>query len=311
MSPRHPHHRAAFTLIELLVVIAIMATLMGLLLPAVQKVREAASRTKCLNNMRQLGLALVHREQTVGSFPAGSERITSVTPNIFNSWTVHTLSYIEQENIFRIYQLDKNWDDPLNQQAAQKEVPTFICPSANNGRMVDTSAGRFAALDYSPMVDLDPGLVASGVLSPWSGDANGAMSIQSRSRRVADIKDGTSSTLLLVEVVGSPQVWLAGKLASPTGMSMGWASAEVDTPSGKQQLAVNLDGASPNGTVPGTRSCALNCSNGYEPYGFHIQAMNVVFADGHTASLRTGLNIKIMAALITRRGGEILNEGDY
>jgi prepilin-type N-terminal cleavage/methylation domain-containing protein/prepilin-type processing-associated H-X9-DG protein len=316
MLSRHSFRRA-FTLIELLVVIAIMGTLMGLLLPAVQKVRESASRTKCLNNIRQLGLALVNREQTHGNFPGGVE-VTSITTtgtptNVYHTWVPYTLSFIEQDNLLNIYRMDKNWNATENAVAVTKEVSTLICPSATNGRSVDLSGKKYASMDYSPMVDVDSGnngtggLVGSGLLSPWTGDPNGAMTARSKSRRVIDIKDGTASTLLLVEVAGSPEAWRMNRLIAPTGTGNGWAIAEVSPGVAR---AVNLDGTSADGTTL-IGPCALNCNNGDEPYSFHPQSCNVVFADGHTATLKTGLSIKIMAALVTRRGGEVFSDGDY
>src|SRR5262245_28111888 len=127
MLSRHPH-RTAFTLIELLVVIAIMGTLLGLLLPAVQKVREAANRTSCLNNLRQLGLALVHVEQATGEYPPGTRQVGSGTSALYHSWTVYTLPYIEQGNVASIYRFDKNWNADENVAAVRTEVKTFVCP---------------------------------------------------------------------------------------------------------------------------------------------------------------------------------------
>jgi len=306
------HHstRRAFTLIELLVVLAIMGTLMGLLLPAVQKVRESASRTKCLNNMRQLGLALINRADTHKVLPAGSEA-TQTTPTVIaHSWVPYTLSFIEQDNLLSLYRFDRNWDAAENQAAVSREINTLVCPSAQIGRSVDVSGKMFAATDYSPLVDVDVSLVSSGLLAPWNGDRNGAMTLQSKSRRIIDIKDGSASTLLLVEVSGSPAVYQVGRQVAATGMGLGWATAQSG---GTALLAVNLDGASPNGQTIGgsTATCSFNCSNVYEGYSFHMQSMNVIFADGHTSSLRNGLPIKVMAALVTRAGGEVLSDSDY
>ena len=101
MRPRRP---AGFTLIELLVVIAIIAILIGLLLPAVQKVREAASRMKCQNNLKQMGLAVLNHENTFQTLPS-SRYLTGDAYNspAYRHWTVQILPFVEQENLFRQY----------------------------------------------------------------------------------------------------------------------------------------------------------------------------------------------------------------
>jgi prepilin-type processing-associated H-X9-DG protein len=226
---------------------------------------------------------------------------------------VFTLSFIEQDNLLSIYRLDKNWDAPENQAAITREVKTFICPSATNGRTITLSPGSMAATDYTPITrhEINAALLGG---APSTGPATyGAMPSDglSKNRRAQDIRDGVSNTILIAECAGSPELWTNGKLTSTAGPQMGWAKATI----GSSVLTFAVDGALPNGQVvePSTAqsTCAFNCSNNYELYSMHPQSLNTVFADGHTVTLRNGLNIRIMAALITRNGGEIISSSDY
>jgi len=200
--------RIAFTLVELLVVIAIIAILIGLLLPAVQKVREAAARSKCANNLKQFGLALHHHHDAQGWFPPGYT--VKGTDNLemggFCGF-IPLLPYLEQENWFRRWDPDHLWYEAPNFDIVSVEVKVFYCPSNRSGGVIDMSylvpiAGRplpnLAASDYLLCKGANAALCE---FSPLPSAARGAFDVNTRTR-LTDITDGTSSTFAVGEGAG-------------------------------------------------------------------------------------------------------------
>jgi prepilin-type N-terminal cleavage/methylation domain-containing protein/prepilin-type processing-associated H-X9-DG protein len=149
MARSNARARRGFTLIELLVVIAIMGILMGLLLPAVQKVREAASRMQCQNNLKQIGLALHNYHDVNGYFPPAYVRTSGRSSGTVNgvsypddnwnglpgwAWGTLLLPYLEQDNLYRAFRLDLACWAPENAAPAKTKLSVFLCPSATGGR---------------------------------------------------------------------------------------------------------------------------------------------------------------------------------
>jgi prepilin-type N-terminal cleavage/methylation domain-containing protein/prepilin-type processing-associated H-X9-DG protein len=314
MTPPTARLRRGFTLIELLVVIAIIAVLIGLLMPAVQKVRGAAARIQCANNLKQLGLAYHNY--------AGNNRDSFAPAMISDAtkpagWGIFLLPYIEQDNLYSRY----NFAAPFfytnaafgidNQAVANTQVKTFVCPAAPSRQPYTYTFNypgyppitwQAAPSDYTPLAGVSPALAS--YLGMSTGSLAGALQ-RDVPTPILSITDGTSGTILLAEVAGKNMLYQAGRNTGTTlsgfyGGEGGWADA---TSSGS-----SLYGSSADGTVaPG--ACGINCSNDYGLYGFHTGGANVLLADGSVRFLSASVSINTLAALVTRSGGEV--PGDY
>jgi prepilin-type N-terminal cleavage/methylation domain-containing protein/prepilin-type processing-associated H-X9-DG protein len=221
--------RRAFTLLELLVVIAIIAVLIGLLIPAVQQVREAAGRVKCANNLRQLGLALHHYHLAQGCFPPGMVSSGSNVTDAEGTGFSYILPYLEQDNTYRLYHFDEPWFHPDNFEVVGIPVKLFYCPSNRDEGFIDfqqiaqqwqtTLPARAASCDYAfcrganGAVNCDwtriPGAVR-GVFNIRPPGENGV------GVRLGDVSDGTSSTFAMGEAAGGNSYFLVRDLNDPT-----------------------------------------------------------------------------------------------
>ena len=220
--------RRGFTLIELLVVLAIIGVLVALLVPAVQRVREAASRIQCQNNLRQLGVALHGYHGTAGSLPPGMTTAQISLTNAEATGLTLLLPHLEQDNARRLYQFDVPWYDSANALAVAVEVPLFYCPSNRGGGSIELAAialewntklpPRVAACDYALCKGANAALLRNwpktplevrGVFGIRRPDENGGV-------RLLEISDGTSSTLAMGDASGGNNLFLIRDLANPT-----------------------------------------------------------------------------------------------
>ena len=288
--------RPGFTLIELLVVIAIIAILIAFLVPAVQKVRAAASRAHCSNNLKQIGLALHSYHDAKRQFPPSD---TSKKTGKQHSWVPFILPYLEQAPLARGYNFDRNWYSASNNKAVRTQLAIFQCPSAPANRTDSTITPNAACGDYAATKGVSSQLVQLGFIAPTN--LRGVL-VRNRGTRILEITDGTSNTILVAEDAGRPFLYLAGR-SQPTGYAYGGPWAD-------NLNAFYLNGSSSDGTViPGP--CPMNCTNDREIYSFHDSGANILFADGGVRYLHTSISIANLAALITRAGGETISGNDF
>jgi prepilin-type N-terminal cleavage/methylation domain-containing protein len=188
--------KRGFTLIELLVVIAIIAILIGLLVPAVQKVREAAARMSCSNNLRQIGIGLHNYHGTFNRFMPARGNLQNpaqvTVPTVYGGWMCNLLPYVEQDNLLKSLTSYPNFNFGTFLQNYTKTVKTFVCPS--DGRGFDQNPGLGGMTSYLGVIGNEPDLGAQ-----FFGPTNGIFDIASYGTRFADITDGTSNTLMVGE----------------------------------------------------------------------------------------------------------------
>lgn len=321
IRPESRRSREGFTLIELLVVIAIIAILIGLLLPAVQKVRDAAARIQCANNLKQLGLAYHNYHDTRNQFPPSYIFAAASNPVGFNAhgWGTPLLPYVEQDNLFRNYNLNLPFFLPPNNQIIQQPLSVMQCPASPPNRLYTFDGGfavgippgqmvyQASASDYAPT----SGIMGSlwSILGGTPDSARGGALEPNKGTPILTIRDGSSNTILLAEFAGKTDLYVLGRLVSQnTQQGGGWG----DPFSGENWIS----GSDGSGTIsPG--SCLVNCTNsqpigstGRGLYSFHSGGVNVVLCDGSVRFLSQGANPLVVAYLVTRSNGDIV-PGDF
>jgi prepilin-type N-terminal cleavage/methylation domain-containing protein len=314
LSRRRPL-RVAFTLIELLVVIAIIAILIGLLLPAVQKVRDAAARAKCANNLKQIGLALHSYHDVNMKLPSAQIELNTV---YYWNWAIMILPYVEQSALFQKYNNTlPNTDTTNNLAVLQTYVPTYTCPSdlrANQLIIPETAspnggAGtqQYMTSSYKVMTgkqDTSSTDTFGGYFSECQivqgvfGDAGkGAFHTDGQSglqpETLVTIQDGTSNTIF------------AGERLTKTHFTRGpfWAdSFNLYHNGAASPYSITL--------IADYDKCQAQVNANFCKYGWGslhgAGNINFVFGDGSVKSISTSIDMNVFMALATIRGGEIL-----
>ena len=326
--------RPAFTLIELPVVIAIIAVLIGLLLPAVQKVREAASRLKCQNNLKQIGVALHNYEGVTGRYPAGYVSTPGVgfrDPQTGDSgpgwgWLVSLMPYVEQDNLYRSLKLDLPCWHADNTAAVKTVVPGFLCPSATGNTPtvgvtdLDMNVWQnavFARANYVHNVgwnDIWSAPATTDYEDPVRG-CNGAMYRNSKVR-VADVTDGLSNTVFGGERTPylADAVW-AGVVPGAKHYSYNqFASSGTGGPGVNYDNAGSYVGANSGPSIYESPQIIHppNSAVGHtdQMHSQHTGGANVLFGDGSVRFIRDGIPLSLFRDLSSRNGGEVVG-GDY
>ncbi len=297
--------RSAFTLIELLVVIAIIAILIGLLLPAVQKVREAAARTKCQNNLKQIGLGLHSYESAFGRLPPGYNSKT-LTPNGDNlgpgwGWAALILPQVEQDNLFRQIDQTKDIADPVHAAVRATVLNLYRCPSdqptAGDTFPLANGAGTTVTLAFA-------NYVACGGTYEVSGfpDTNTGTFLRNSKFRLTDITDGTSNTLFVTERTSrrSPVTTWAGALTGAINPPLNPALDDEEA----QTLVLMQTGEVDEGRTPNNPLDHVEDAS-----SSHTGGVNALLGDGSVRFLRDAIQPAVWVALGTRTGGEV--PGDF
>jgi len=311
------------TLVEMLVVVAIIGGLAGLLLPADQQARESSRQAQCVNNLKQIGIGLHNFHSARQSFPTTVSGTLAPGSIGSYSWGAQLLPYTEEIALADLYDYTVDFDDAKNMAAVQTKVGFMVCGSNPSGQLqhpkfkTGTPTWWAAAVDYAavngPSTTLwnAPAVVSYAKPSNTDGFFKGTVKPGVRGRKIADILDGTSKSIAIVESAGRPQVWGFGAMVPDSGLASSpsakyvllcsWANSNEMLVKGFKQDATQADLASQIKS-PGPQM--INGSNNYGVYAFHPGGANFLFADGAARFLNDTTSADVVAALLTIKAGD-------
>jgi prepilin-type processing-associated H-X9-DG protein len=301
----------------------------GLLVPRVQAARADAARTQCANNLRTLGQGCLEFEKVHGGLPPRRGGFNNGEP--YSGWGAAILPYLGEEQVAKKYDAKRDFFDPANKAAVETQVKAFLCPASPGGRVVAIESQASAKADnpdkdtvFKVNAGVSDYIASNGVQLPRGGyglNFNEAGQMNGNQRQpMADndvtpltkITDGTSTTLLLIEQAGRPEVWRLDKKKdgegqfglSPNarGAWAGWGSIAFGSADAK------------TGETPGrgdSTDCAVNCNNWFGIYGFHPGGAHVLMCDGSVRFVGPKLDPLTFAYLTLRDDGHLIAPNDF
>jgi prepilin-type N-terminal cleavage/methylation domain-containing protein len=307
-----PRLRRGFTLIELLVVIAIIAVLIALLLPAVQQAREAARRTQCKNNLKQIGLALHNYHDTYLCFPMGNVVRISGTTLSGDGWTWHAriLPQLEQTGLYSQISSVMGTDIGTYSSAPQKlaettKIEAFICPShpqgekqLGSGTVTGIQVSTYNGVCGNNSFNDDPDLNAVGALG-YRG--TGIFYMNSRTR-FGDIPDGSSNTLMVAEVIDDLD-GTAGPMCGSDRRYNFAQNSDDNPPKDITEYLIGMEGNDPINKFP-SGTCAGG-NDGEWAGSFHTGGAQFLLGDGRVVFISQNISMPLYRGLSTRNGGEV------